>query len=225
MRKIISHLPPKEEISFFRKDIRSFQIIQERWCPSGAFSEKTILLEHLKKISYIHVFLVFFEKDRLSFSAQVVRSFVREKGNIIFPDNTKKIIFQRHYFGKAIFSGRMEKEIMVLRAVNFTVLSEKSIIFSFTFLMVKNIVVSPAWCRFPVKLIYFIAFRSASSACFWIKSIAINLYSLYKIYRNQLILSLFTWPVSTFLIFSYVLIFNSLIKKFSSINHGIVIFY
>ena len=32
------------------------------------------------------------------------------KGNIIFPDNTKKIMFQRNSFGKTIFSGRPEKK-------------------------------------------------------------------------------------------------------------------
>ena len=39
------------------------------------------------------------------------------KRNIIFPDNTRKIIFQRYFFGKTIFSGRPEKENMVFRAV------------------------------------------------------------------------------------------------------------
>ena len=48
---------------------------------------------------------------------------------MIFPDNTGKIIFQRNFFGKTIFSGRLEKEYMVFRAVsmlNYTCLkSEK----------------------------------------------------------------------------------------------------
>ena len=39
------------------------------------------------------------------------------KGNIIFPDNTGKIIFQSNFLGKTIFSGRLEKENMVFRAV------------------------------------------------------------------------------------------------------------
>ena len=37
---------------------------------------------------------------------------------MIFPNNTRKIIFQRDFFGKTIFSGRLEKEIMVSLAVN-----------------------------------------------------------------------------------------------------------
>ena len=40
--------------------------------------------------------------------------------NTIFPDNTRKIIFQRYFFGKTIFSGRPEKENMVFRAVSLT---------------------------------------------------------------------------------------------------------
>ena len=49
---------------------------------------------------------------------------------MIFPDNTGKIIFQRNFFGKNIFSGCLEKENMVFRAVsmlNYTYLkSEKN---------------------------------------------------------------------------------------------------
>ena len=36
---------------------------------------------------------------------------------MIFPDNTRKIIFQRNFFGKTIFSGRLETENMVFHAV------------------------------------------------------------------------------------------------------------
>ena len=39
------------------------------------------------------------------------------KGNFIFPDNTRKIMFQRNFFGETIFSGRPEQENMVFRAV------------------------------------------------------------------------------------------------------------
>ena len=41
------------------------------------------------------------------------------KANIIFPDNTRKIIFQNDIFGKTIFSGRLEKN-MVFGAVKVT---------------------------------------------------------------------------------------------------------
>ena len=39
------------------------------------------------------------------------------KRNIIFPDNARKIIFQRNFFGKTIFSGCLGKENVVFRAV------------------------------------------------------------------------------------------------------------
>ena len=39
------------------------------------------------------------------------------KRNIIFHDNTRKIIFQRNFFGKTIFSEHLEKENIVFRAV------------------------------------------------------------------------------------------------------------
>ena len=39
------------------------------------------------------------------------------KINIILPDNTKKITFQRNFFRKTIFSEYLEKENMVFRAV------------------------------------------------------------------------------------------------------------
>ena len=39
------------------------------------------------------------------------------KRNIIFPNNTRKIKLHRDFFGKTIFSGRLEKENMVFRAV------------------------------------------------------------------------------------------------------------
>ena len=64
LRKIIFHFPSKEKILCFRgKKIPSFQIIQERSYFGGIFL-KTIFSEHLKKISYHHVF--FFEKYHLS---------------------------------------------------------------------------------------------------------------------------------------------------------------
>ena len=53
----------------------------------------------------------------ISLSAQGKKIIFSGKENIIFPDNTRKIIFQRNFFGKTIFSGRLEKENMVFRAV------------------------------------------------------------------------------------------------------------
>ena len=41
----------------------------------------------------------------------------------------------------------------------------------------KSIAVFPAWSRFPVKLICCVAFGSAISACFLLKSTTNNLYN------------------------------------------------
>ena len=115
LKKIGSHFPPKEKISCFPgKKIPSFQIIQERSCPSTTPFEKTSFSEHLKKMSYFRLF--FWERSsfiprlrgKITFSG---------KRNIIFPDSTRKIIFQHNFFGKTIFSGRLENADMVFRAV------------------------------------------------------------------------------------------------------------
>ena len=52
---------------------------------------------------------------------------------------------------------------------------QKSKIVSFTSSIMKNIVLFPAWSKFPVKAICCIAFGSASSACYLLKPIAIIL--------------------------------------------------
>ena len=56
LRRTASHFAPKEKISCFGKKIPSFQIIQERSCPSATLFGKTIFSERLKKISNFHVF-------------------------------------------------------------------------------------------------------------------------------------------------------------------------
>ena len=52
--------------------------------------------------------------------------------------------------------------------------STKSKIVSFTSSRIKNIVVFLVHFKFPVKLIFCIAFRSASRACCLLKSIAVD---------------------------------------------------
>ena len=61
-------------------------------------------------------FQIFFEKDHVSFCVKNKIIF-SGKRNIIFPDNTRKIIFQCDFFGKTIFSKHLEKENMVFHAV------------------------------------------------------------------------------------------------------------
>ena len=57
----------------------------------------------------------------------------------------------------------------------FTVLCEKPKTVSFASSMMKNIVAPVAGSKFPVRLICCIAFESASSACYLLKSTAILL--------------------------------------------------
>ena len=59
LRSMFFHFLSKEKISYFRvKKLSSFQIIQERSYSSVIFFGKTIFWEHLKKISYFHVFFL-----------------------------------------------------------------------------------------------------------------------------------------------------------------------
>ena len=58
---------------------------------------------------------------------------------------------------------------------NFRVPCEKSTADSLASLIMKDIIVFPARSRFPVKLICCIPFGSASSACCFLRSIAISL--------------------------------------------------
>ena len=86
------------------------------------FFGKTIFSEHLKNISYFHVFFW----ERSSFIFRLKNNIIFSgKRNIIFPDDTRKIIFQCDFFGKTIFSEHLEKENMVFRAVLFLLLQRK----------------------------------------------------------------------------------------------------
>ena len=104
----------EKNIIFLGEKIPSFQIIQEMSCPSAVLFEKTIISERLKKILYFRVFFwerssfIFRIRDKIIFSG---------KRNIMLPDHTRKIIFHRKFCGKTIFSGRLEKENVVFRAV------------------------------------------------------------------------------------------------------------
>ena len=111
-RQPLSFSPGKKYV--FGGKIPSFQIIQKISCAGAALWEKYRISvyffekDHLSFISFIFSFIYFF---------QGIRSYFREKRNIIFLDTTSKIIFQRNFFGKIIFSGRLEKENTVFRAV------------------------------------------------------------------------------------------------------------
>ena len=107
-------LSVQEKISYFWEKNTIFQIIQEMSCPSSALFEKTIFSERLKKISYFRVF--FWERSSFIFRLRGKIIF-SGKRNIMLPDHTRKIIFHRKFCGKTIFSGRLEKENVVFRAV------------------------------------------------------------------------------------------------------------
>ena len=120
LRKVIAGFLPKKKYRFFGKKVPSFQIIQERSCPGAAPFEKTFFSGGLKKISY---FLAFFLKKTIFYFLPNVKVIFSRKRNMIFPNNTRKIKFQRDFFGKTIFSGRLENENMVFCAVRTAVKS------------------------------------------------------------------------------------------------------
>ena len=104
---------PMKNNHVFGKKIPTFQIMQERSSASRALFGKTIFSEGLKKI-YFHVF---FKKDHLSFFVQGVRSYFRKKKISSFPIIQATSCSSAIMFGKTIFSGRPEKEILVFCAV------------------------------------------------------------------------------------------------------------
>ena len=99
---------------FWKKEIPSFQILQKRSCSGANFLERPSFQNIWRKY---HISRYFFWK-RSSFLLCLKNKIIFSgKRNIIFPDNTRKIIFQCDFFGKTIFSKHLEKENMVFRAV------------------------------------------------------------------------------------------------------------
>ena len=91
---------------FWKEEIPSFQILQKRMLCRGIFLEipsfqniwkKYLISRYFSK----RLFLSFVSKDKIKFSG---------KSNIIFLDNTRKIISQCNFFGKIIFSKHLEKK-------------------------------------------------------------------------------------------------------------------
>ena len=100
--------------AFFEKDHLSFSVRKKNIIFSGKtnaifphdkrkiifqcnFFGKTLFSEHLKNISYFHVFFW----ERSSFIFRLKNNIIfSEKRNIIFPDDTRKIIFQCDFFWK-----------------------------------------------------------------------------------------------------------------------------
>ena len=99
---------PRKKYYIFGEKIPSFQIIQERSYPSAALFVKTIFSEGLKKISYFRIF--FWERSSFIFRLRCKIIF-SGKINIIFPDNTRKTIFQRIFLERPSFQDVWKKKI------------------------------------------------------------------------------------------------------------------
>ena len=65
--------------------------------PTHIYRKYNISTRFLIKINFFH----FLPKEKISYFL--------EKRNTIFPDITKKIVFRREFFGKAIFSENLKK--------------------------------------------------------------------------------------------------------------------
>ena len=113
LRKIIFHFLPRKKI-FWEKEIPSFLMVQEITFRCDFF-RKAIFPEHLKKISYFHVFFwerspfIFHLKNKIIFSG---------KRNIIFSDDARNIMLRCNFFRKTIFSEYVEKNVLILAVEN-----------------------------------------------------------------------------------------------------------
>ena len=130
LERVVSYFPSKEKISCFWEKIPSFQIIQERSCPGASPFRKDYLFRTFEEKIIFSFFLFFFEKDHVLFSVQGVRSYFREKRNSIFPDNTRKIIFQCDLFGSLQDAGKKKIWFSVQCFKKLSMFSEK-IIFNY----------------------------------------------------------------------------------------------
>ena len=93
--KTIVHFPSKEKVSYFRKKSPHFSRQYNKYKVSVRFFWKDNLFGAFEKVSYFHV--VFWERSSFIFRLKNKIIF-SGKRNIIFPDNTRKIIFQCHFF-------------------------------------------------------------------------------------------------------------------------------
>ena len=97
-----------KNIMFSGGKIPSFQIIQEISCPGAALFEKTIFLESLKKILYFCV--TFWERSSFIFRL-CCKIIFSGKRNMIFLDNTRKVIFQCNFWESPLFQDVWKKKI------------------------------------------------------------------------------------------------------------------
>ena len=114
LRKTVVHFLPKEKIScFWGKNTISPDNTRKIMCRHGPFWKDHLFRKFEENIIFPCIF-----SERSSFIFRPTCKIIFSgKRNIIFPNNTRKIIFQRTFFGKTILSGHLEKENMVFRAV------------------------------------------------------------------------------------------------------------
>ena len=97
----------QKNISYFReKEMPSFLMIEE-WSYSSTIFLERPSFQNIWRI--YHISLYFLSKIIFYFSP-IEQDYILGERNIIFPDYTRKIIFQFTFFGKTIFSEHLEKE-------------------------------------------------------------------------------------------------------------------
>ena len=104
-----------KKISYFReKEMSSFLKIKKDYIPVHFFWKDHLFGTFEEYIMFPCVF--FWERSSFIYRLKNSNIFFGKR-NIIFPDDTRKIILQCNFFGKIIFSEHLEKEDNVFRAV------------------------------------------------------------------------------------------------------------
>ena len=96
-RKAVFHFLPREKRSCFREKNTIFpDNTRKIMCRRGPFWKDHLFRGPEENIIFPCIF-----KERSSFIFRLICKIIfSEKRNIIFPDNTRKIIFQGNFFGK-----------------------------------------------------------------------------------------------------------------------------
>ena len=109
-------------VSFIFCDKKKYHIFEKNkchlswWCKENHILVRFVWKDHLFKTFEENIIFacIFWERSSSIFRLKN-NIILSEKWNIIFPDDTRKIIFQCVFFRKTIFSENLEKENMVFR--------------------------------------------------------------------------------------------------------------
>ena len=104
LRKFISHFLPKGKIFCLEKN--TVFPDSTKMFRRGLFWKDHLFRRFGENIIFP---CIFWERSSFIFRLRCKIIF-SGKRTMIFPDNTGKIIFQRHFFGNIIFSGRLKKK-------------------------------------------------------------------------------------------------------------------